>query len=406
MIKQYRKRFIIIAMCSTAVVLFLILGTINAFNYINANKNSEEILDIIVQNGGEFPTPFTPGANGYEGISGITFETPFEARYFSIEATTDGKIISFNLRKIAAVTTEDAAKYFSAVFKKHKTSGRIDNYKYKSVDINGNKLYVFLDCNRDLSSCDTFLIFSVIIGFIGLIGVFLLILLLSKKALSPIEENYKKQKAFITNASHDIKTPLTVINTEADLINMDYGKNEYTDEIKKQVVKLNALTEKLVLLSKTEEIGNYTFSDVDLSKLLEGVCQTYENVAKCKSLDFNYDLAPDLSISGNAELLRQAFSLLLDNAVKYCAANGNISLSLAKNGKQCYICIYNEVSDISVGKHPEFFERFYRGNEARSGEKEGNGIGLSVVYAIIETHKGKITAESKDGKSILITVSL
>lgn len=402
MIKKYRIRFIVIAMCSTAVVLLLILGAINYYNYVKIGESSDVILDIIVKNGGEFPTKFTPGADGYENVSGITLETPFEARYFSATTTKQGEVISLNLKKIAAITTEDAAKYLEIVSRRKKTSGRIDGYKYAVAEYEGNKLYVFLDCNRALSSCDEFLLSSVIIGTIGLIGVFLLILILSKAALLPIEESYKKQKAFITNASHDIKTPLTVINTEADLINMDYGKNEYADEIKQQVLKLNALTEKLVFLSKMEELENCPLTDFNVSALMNSVIKPYETIAKNKNLNFTSQIEDDVIAVGNEELISKVFSLVLDNAVKYCSKNGNVSVTLTKSGKQCEVSVFNDVDEIESGKHPEFFERFYRGDEARNSRKEGNGIGLSVAKAIMENHKGKIFAESKEGKGVTI----
>lgn len=402
MIKKYRIRFIVIAMCSTAVVLLLILGAINYYNYVKIDESSDVILNIIVKNGGEFPTKFTPGADGYENASGITLETPFEARYFSATTTKDGEIISLNLKKIAAITPEDAAKYLETVSRRKKTSGRIDGYKYAVAERGSNKLYVFLDCNRALSSCDAFLLSSVIIGTIGLIGVFLLILVLSKAALLPIEESYKKQKAFITNASHDIKTPLTVINTEADLINMDYGKNEYADEIKKQVLKLNALTEKLVFLSKMEELENCPLTDFNVSALMNSVIKPFETIAKNKNLNFTWKIEDDVVAVGNEELISQVFSLVLDNAVKYCSKDGDVSVTLEKSGKQCEVSVFNDVDEIEPGKHPEFFERFYRGDEARNSKKEGNGIGLSVAKAIMENHKGKIFAESKDGKSVTI----
>lgn len=402
MIKKYRIRFIVIAMCSTAVVLLLILGAINYYNYVKIGESSDVILDIIVKNGGEFPTKFTPGADGYENVSGITLETPFEARYFSATTTKQGEVISLNLKKIAAITTEDAAKYLEIVSRRKKTSGRIDGYKYAVAEYEGNKLYVFLDCNRALSSCDEFLLSSVIIGTIGLIGVFLLILILSKAALLPIEESYKKQKAFITNASHDIKTPLTVINTEADLINMDYGKNEYADEIKQQVLKLNALTEKLVFLSKMEELENCPLTDFNVSALMNSVIKPYETIAKNKNLNFTSQIEDDVIAVGNEELISKVFSLVLDNAVKYCSKNGNVSVTLTKSGKQCEVSVFNDVDEIEPGKHPEFFERFYRGDEARNSRKEGNGIGLSVAKAIMENHKGKIFAESKEGKGVTI----
>lgn len=401
MFKKYRKKFIIVAMSSVAAVLLIILGSINLFNYVQTNARSDAILDILVENDGEFPLPEGPN---YES-GGLSGETPFEARYFT--ATIDiesGKILVTDLRRIFEVTKNQADEYVYSVMKKDSKRGRIEGFKYAVVEKNGLALYIFLDCQNTLFAVNLFAFLSLIMGVIGLIGVFLLILLLSKLALFPVEESYRKQKTFITNAGHDVKTPLAVINAEVDLLNMDYGKNEYTEEIKNQTEKLARLTDKLIFLAKTEEPSAYPFSKFDLSASLKKAISTYEKIFISEGFDFSYSLENGCFLNGNEELIESCFSLIFDNALKYTDEKGKITVSLKKTNKR-QIVFYNDAKGLKQGDREELFERFYREDSSRSNLKQGNGIGLSVVKTVIENHRGKVFA-SADENGLTITITL
>lgn len=384
----------------------MILGSINLFNYLETNNRSNAILNLLAENDGEFPNMFFHENGQIPGdfYVGITAETQFEARYFTAKIFNNDDKLYLNLQKIATITAEEANNYVKKASQKNRSFGRINGFKYAVVETDDACLYVFLDCTKEFRSTSLFLLLSVFIGVFGLIGVFLLILVFSKFALSPVEESYKKQKAFITNASHDIKTPLAVINAEVDLLRMDYGKNESTEEIKIQTEKLSNLTDKLILLSKMEEAETHPFCKINLSEILQNSLSTYKKVFEAEGFDFSSDVRDDIYINANEELLQRALSLILDNALKYTDKRGKIFVSLKKTDK-VQILFKNDAKEVSSGEHPEFFERFYRGDLSRNGEKEGNGIGLSVVKAIIETHKGKISAYADNGM-VSLTITL
>ncbi len=388
-------------MCSVTAVLVLTIGGINLFNFVKLNENSDRIIAIIADNGGEFP--FADEKPQKPNGGGITPETPFETRYFSVLFDESGTISQLNMQNIASVSAEKAIGYASNVYNGTKTKGLIDGYKYLKTEKDGQTSIIFLDCQKDLFTLNTFLLWSALMGVGGLIAVLLLILLLSKIALKPAEESYFKQKAFITNAGHDLKTPLTVINAEADVLELDYGKNESTQEIKKQVSVLNSLIQKLIFLSKMQEVENYELTDFDLSTALNDVLAGYTNVFTSKGFTFSSNVQPNVKVKGNEELLTRAFGLLLDNALKYTEAGGKVDVSLTKTNKNAKIVFYNDAKGLDAGKHDELFERFYRGDKSR--KSDGNGIGLSVVKAIVEINKGKITAEmSDDGIRFIITL--
>lgn len=185
---------------------------------------------------------------------------------------------------------------------------------------------------------------------------------------------------------------------------MDYGKNEYTEEIKNQTEKLARLTDKLIFLAKTEEPSAYPFSKFDLSASLKKVISTHEKIFISEGFDFSYSVEEGTSINGNEELIERCFSLIFDNALKYADQNGKISASLKKASKR-QIVFYNDAKSLKQGNREELFERFYREDSSRSPFKQTNGIGLSVVKTVIENHKGKVSA-STDEHGFTLTITL
>jgi len=401
MIKRLRRKFILVAMCSMAAVLIIIIGTVNIVNYSNIDKSSDAVISVLEEHDGEFPSAF-PQAPDFN--NGMTAETPFETRYFTV--TISGGAYRYDLRKISAVSEADARAFTDYVISKGKTKGMYKDFKYVATQTAaGDDMYIFLDCGKAMDTFRTFLTMSVLISAGGLVVVLGLIVLLSRFALRPAEESYLKQKSFITNASHDIKTPLTVINAEAELIEMEQGETECTAEIKNQVARLTALTEKLVFLSRMEENPQYEFKEFNLTSAVEETLSPYARMAGAQGFTFKEEIQPDITLKGNEELVRRCVGLMLDNALKYAKEGGVIFIGLKKVGKVRQLTFYNEAEDVPVGNRKEFFERFYRGDKSRS-VKRGNGIGLSVVRAIAEIHKGKAQAVSEDGKSITFTIDL
>lgn len=407
MVKSLKRKFILVASLSVAAVFVLVIGLINLVTFIKVNQSTDTIIQILSENDGAFPPDFFPETS-FGDWGGINKETPFATRYFTAikfenNVPNDNDNIVLNMQKIASVTPSVAKSY---VLMAKGDSGRMYDFKYRvSVKPNGDKFYVFLDCSGEYAVCNGILIYSIAVGVIGLIVALLLVLFFSNLALKPIVESYKKQSAFITNASHDIKTPLTIINAETELLELESGQNEYTGEIKKQIKRLTSLTEKLVFLSSMEEANNYPYTQFNLSDTLREICLSYSKIAKSQGLNFEENIDDNIFINANYELLTQSFTLILDNTLKYTAPNGNIRVWLKKVGSKTQIGFFNDVDGIEIGKHDEFFERFYRADKSRTHQK-GNGIGLSVVKAIIDKHKGKIVAESYQGNDINFIITI
>ncbi len=403
MIKKLRARFIWVAMLSVILVLGTIIAAINIMNYSRVQESSDRIIAVLEENGGQFPMEFPINPNEQNGISP---ETPFSTRYFTVLIDKDGRLET-NTSNIAGVTDERAKEYAKELFASGKVKGMYEDYKYSAVKSGENTMYIFLDCGKDLFFFRNFLQMSIFISLGGLTVIFILVLIFSKISLKPVEEGYRKQKSFITNASHDIKTPLTVIGAQTEVIELENGESEWTAEIKKQVARLSALTDKLVFLSKMDEDGyKVEMKEFSLSDALAEISHAYENIAKERGFAFAVEIERNTLYKGNEDMLKQAFALLLDNAMKYTSAQGKIHVSLKKIGKELALRFYNDCEGLEKGKHEEIFERFYRAESSRNSGLGGHGIGLSVVNAIVNLHKGKISAFSEDGKSLQITMTL
>ena len=404
MIRKLRRKFIWIAMVSMIFVLGTIVAVINVLNYQKTDKYSDKIIALLTDNEGGFPKdfPFRPNQG-----DGMTPETPFEARFFTVMIDKNGKIVFSRTEQIAAITPETAENYAKSLYEDGKTTGMYDDYKYRAKETDEGTLYIFLDCTREMNSFRNFLQTSILISLGGLAVVFILIIIFSHIALKPVEESYQKQKHFITNASHDIKTPLTIINAGAEVIELEHGEGEWTKEIKKQTQRLTALTDKLVFLSRMDE-ENYQIEkrEFNLSELLSEAIEPYESMGEAKGFSFSLNCQSGIYYKGNEEMLSQTVALIMDNAMKYTNINGTITVSLKKTVKGIEICFKNTTDDINIGNHNEIFERFYRADKSRNSKTGGHGIGLSVVKAIITAHKGKISAHSTDGRSMEFLIVL
>ena len=505
MLKKLRRKFIAVAMLSVSIVLIAIVGTINIANYISTNEALDARLKLIAGNGGTFPDLLEQKNMGVEsneadsinngtptrkeppsgrtdiqppedmnqadlkdnnlkdnGLKendlkrhGISPESQFDTRYFTVTINSKGDVENIDTSKIASVSSENAAEYAKKLWKSGKKgdgkSGFAESCKYLTVDEDGSTMYIFLSCQRELSTIRAYILASVGISVFGLVVVFIMIYFFSGKILKPVSESYEKQKRFITDASHEIKTPLTIIDANTEVIEMMEGENEWTSSTRKQVARLTSLTEKLVFLSRMdEEATKLEMLEFSLSDAILDTAEPFKAVAGTKGKKLTIDVTDKILYTGDEKTIRQLISILLDNAIKYsgCSSTsrekGNINkknlnktnfnktylnkttqtqndcvttidpapeieLTMRPSGKTRIITVWNtvdETANIKNGRQDMLFERFYRTDTSHNSKTGGFGIGLSAAYAIVKAHKGKITAESKDGRSIKFTIVL
>jgi len=422
MIRNLRRKFIAVAMSSMLAVLIIIVCALNAANYINMVSRVDKILDMLAENGGHFPDSFGENFGQKDRMPGgvrkpmyareFSAETPYDTRFFSVKLDADGQVISVDTGRIASVKTEEASAYAGKVHSLGKSRGFLEHYRFlEKVDDAGCCRVIFVDCEKELESHRRMLLASAGVSALGTLAVFILVLIFSKRVFKPVELSYIKQKQFITDASHELKTPLTIISANVDLLEMEGEPNQWTGSIRNQVKRLRGLTEQMVTLSRLEEEGEKLFTKCDLSHIVAETAETFEPLAVAQNKKLQLNIQEGISCMGEEDKLRQMVSLLMDNALKYASADGEIRVSLETNkkGARAKLTVWNTVSEdsgITKGNQDILFERFYRADSSRNSKTGGSGIGLSVVKAIVERHGGKITAESTDGESICFTILL
>ena len=411
MIKKLRVKFIAAAMLAMFIVLAVMIGAINVINYNKVIKDADNLLKILSDNDGTFPKDRHPKdfpKNFSEADARfLSPETPYETRYFTVRLSLSGTALSVNTGNIAAISTSDAISYANSIYSSSGSSGFYGNYRYLRVDSPQDILMIFVDCTPSLSNFRNFLLTSILMAVIGLISVLILVILFSKIIFRPVAESFRKQKQFITNAGHELKTPLTIIDANTEVLEMTGGENEWTASIKNQTRRLAALTGELVTLTRLDE-GSQPMvkSDISLSDAVEETAEGFFALAVTRNIELSVHVEPGISFCGDEKSLRQLTGILLDNALKYSDSHGRISLTLKKHGRGCSLIVYNTAPDIDKAHLDQIFERFYRLDSSRNSSVSGYGLGLSIAQSITAAHKGKIFAKSEDGQSLTITVQL
>lgn len=411
MIRRLRCTFVMVSVCSVAAVLFVILGVVNWMNYRQVVEDVDRILDILAENNGSFPERGVPEEEPERdrrgAPPGISPETPYESRYFTVYFNEDEDVIRADVGRIAAVDESEAAAYAEEVNKRPGNRGFLHDYRYVKTDEGGTPMVIFLDCGRSLAQVRGFLTVSASVAAAGTGAVFLLLILFSKRAVKPYVESYEKQKRFITDAGHEIKTPLTIIDADAEIIALETGENEWVEDIRKQIQRLKELTEDLIFLSKMEERrGDAECVEFPISEVALETARSFQSLAMLQGKMFESCVEPLVSYTGEMKNIQRLFSILLDNALKYSPEGGRISFRLERRGRNIYINVSNTADFISREHLAHLFDRFYRVDASRNSQTGGHGIGLSIAKAIVSAHKGRITAASPDGKSLTIQVIL
>ncbi len=417
MIRKLRIRFALTAIVSVLMVLIVLVGGINIFNYRKVVSDGDAVLKMLADNDGQFPDrrmppdDKMPWDNPFADRGRIDSpEIAFETRYFSAVIGIDGTVGMTDTGMIAAVSDEDARDYAKKVSDSGKNQGFIGEYRFTVVPrTDGSTRIIFCDCGASLANFRGFLKISIIISVISLIVLSVAIFLISGRAVKPVAESYEKQKRFITDAGHEIRTPLAIINADAEVLEMDMGEdNEWLTDIRKQTARLTELTNDLVFLSKMEEDSKMLVREnFDLSKAAKDIAESFRSIAVTGGKEFVCKIDEGIEITGDRKSIEQLLSVLLDNAVKYCPDGKSVSIKVKRSNKSAVIEVSNDTwEDIPQDEINHLFDRFYRTDRSRNSETGGHGIGLSIAKAVTEAHGGRITVSKKKEKQITFTVSI
>ncbi len=410
MIKKLRKEFITISIIAVVSVMVLLCVIVNVANFVSVNSKLNNTIEMINSNKGmmpDFNRPEKPQDDGGQKPDFRRFdnqfneETPFSTRFFVLYYNEDGTLIRSDLERIAAVTQNDTQKYLDIALKKGEGYGFTDGYKFKvTKQDDGSFSAIFLDDYREMSSVYTILILSLAATVICSALICVLIVLFSKRAVKPAIESNKKQKQFITDASHELKTPITVISTSLSVLEMEVGKQKWIDKSKEQTEKLTELVNSLVTLSKMDEESPLNIKEFNISDAVRETAESFSDFSEQNGHRLEINIEPSVKYSGDEYSIRQLCSILIDNAVKYAKNETPINFSLKKDKKGVVITSENESENVDAAELEKLFDRFYRADKSRNSGTGGFGIGLSIARSICVSHKGEIKAVCDNGHTV------
>lgn len=441
-IERMRKKFILASTLSFFSVMLLMGGLIYLFITLTERNEVRQIMEYIVENDGDLPEPtLNPDDQGQtvseensKNSASDTEDTGLSdsgsdlgrdeneemawslqhffgtgnvivgsqdfagrTRYFAVLFDEEDCVEEVKSRHMEDVDTEEAERYARIARKRFLRMGSFDTfYYYVAERENGGTIVVYLDRTSQIFTAYRVFYFTLILLGTGSLIAFAIMRLISHRMVRSEVDNIELQKQFITNASHELKTPLAVIRANTEMQEMLEGETEWTQSTMRQVSRMEGLIKNLVMIARAQELNSgETLQKLGLSGIVKDTAESFGSVASSEQKKLTVDVQEELYIQGDESGIRQLVSLLTDNAVKYCDAEGEIHVILKKQGKNALLTISNSFSSDKPVDTSRFFERFYR-EDSSHNEKGGYGIGLSVAESLTRQMRGKLQAEWKE----------
>lgn len=408
MIRALQKKFVRTAMIAITVLLLLLLGAINLSNIMMVRTNLDRRLQMIADNEGNPPPPGKPfPSDRWMENPKNDYDSFLSSNFYVVRFDRNGKVHAVDVSRTSSVTEQEAVDLALQIFQEGREKGRTGKYRFQRRELSGmgGSFLVFLDCSDDIASYFRVLMLSAAVGLVCWGLMLLFVILLSKKAIRPVAENIEKQKQFVTNAGHEIKTPLAIIQSNTEAMELYQGESKWSRNIKDQTLRLDGLMKNLLLLARMEErTWEIQAVDVAYSELLEEVLQEFISLMEKKRIQVQTDISAGLILHADPGQMRQLMTILLDNAVKYTDEDGRIQITLRREGKQIRLSVSNSCKRLPEVPEDKLFDRFYRADGARTQKNGGYGIGLSMAQAIVSAHHGLISATYIRPDSICFTV--
>ena len=422
-IHSLRIKFLLISFASMTMAMLMVTGLILGSNYLLAQRNIRSVLRYIIENEGILPGSHDQSHGGGEdpkrNYSMVRFlneifnpeilrgdyddpEFYYTNRYFAIIYDADGNISNVITRHTAVVSEKEADVYGQAALNSGSQFGRHSDYYYQVADMNeGGKIVVYLDSSDIISANSRLQYVTLGIILFGVILAAVFTVYFSKWAIASEVRYMEAQKGFITNASHELKTPLAVIRANTEMIEMLGGSNEWPESTARQVDRMSGLISNLVMIARAEENESGSESlceDCDISTAVSETVKNFESVAAGAGKQLKKEIDSDVRMKASDAQIRQLTSLLTDNAIKYCDDGGMVQVSLSRKGRTTVLSVSNDYSDGEGKDYTRFFERFYREDQSHNTDKGGFGIGLSIAETIVKVYRGSINATWSEGR--------
>lgn len=396
-ITKLRANFIAIATTSFFVVIAFMGITTAVVNVITIRGQADATIDAIIDAGGETPSEDNYRRGTYHE------EASYGLRYFTVKFDDSGDVVDVDLRHVAVVSAEKALEVSRVAADPNTLTklSRFENYYYKEGAVEGGTMVVFLDCTYQLENTSEVAVNTLILSIVAFLVTLVSIVFFSKRAIRGEVESARAQQKFMTNASHELKTPIAVIRANTEVTEMISGETEWTQSTLKQVDRLDGLVRNLMTIVRGEEkqSSEETPADFDASAVVEKAVESFKALAQQNGLGLETAIAQGVTVRGSDASIEQLACLLMDNAIKYCDEGGSIDVRLtpALLGRGCTLVVSNDYADGADVDYRRFFERFYREDTSHENQ-QGYGIGLSVAESICKRYHGSIKASWKAGR--------
>ncbi len=404
MIKGIKRRFILLTMAALLVTLLITYGSVYGVQRRSVTREADLLITLIAENGGTMP-----GGGFYD--FGMNEETRYATRYYVIWTDANGTIYASNMKNISVSTAAQIGDQMTVIFQRGKSQGYVGQSRYAVYSLNDpaqRLMTVVLDRSENLRTLHLLGTVMCITGGAVLVIVFVLLLWLSRYAVRPYERNQEKQRRFITDAGHELKTPLAIISSNAEVLEMMNGENKWLSNIKAQTGRITHLVGSMIELSRADEEWEKTEErqTLDLTEIVRQTVESFSAAAQTRGIALYTEIEANVRITGYLEDMTRLAGILLDNAVKYTDARGLLRVMLTKRGRRAILAVENSCAGLDRNTLPHLFDRFYRADPSRSRETGGYGIGLSMAQMLVQRQKGKLTVDYSPEELIRFTAEL
>lgn len=412
MIKKTQQKFTVITVAAISLVLMLVFGLLNISVFFGIYYQTHERIDVIRECRGFVFNNEHKLNDSFFGSSNGQFSDMMNATdtvsYMYVRMNNNNPESPFITTNMSDSYSANTIYYIAkALADSGEHSGMYNNLMFEVEKDDINTTVVIIDISSNMSLMRSLITISIIIIIFSILFVIVFTHFLSRWAIRPVKIAFENQQRFISDASHELKTPLTVISANADVLESEIGDNKWLDNIKTQSTVMNELVHDLLDLAKLDEtsddmeITEFDLSSIVLSKSLEFECTAFES-----GKTFEQNITDNLIYKGNEEAIKHLVSILIDNAIKHSNANGIVRVTLTTDGNRKIFQVYNTGNGIKNEEKDKIFNRFYRSDRSRSRETGGYGLGLSIAKSIVDAHNGSISVDGEENKWISFTVIL
>lgn len=398
---MFKKTRVKIVVSITLILVLLLSATLCIIyftSYMEVYRKDQLFLAKYIENAGLKDKGEKPFIDNIQRINREDRDREYRLSiFYSVTFTEKGEVLEIHNNENSSYTNEELIKQAKYVIDHGNSSGTLEGLVYRQQDNENGRIVAFMDNTIVEESFSSLFRYTLIFGGIAIILLFFFSIYIANRIVSPLEESYKKQKQFISDAGHELKTPVSVISTNAEMLSREIGENQWLSNIRYENERMAVLIKQLMELAKTENVTP-NMEQVNFSRIVMGELLLFESVAFEKGLELSYDsIAENVFVHGNNEELEQLVSILIDNATEHCNKNGTIIVSLSVKSGKTYLMVSNPGREISKEQQSQLFERFYRTDVSRTGDDNHYGLGLAIAKAIVTSHHGDISVSCEKG---------